>query len=83
MCFFITNLFGVVAAAIQGNVDCEDKVSHLPTPIRTLSQPVNYRPTPGSRQFEKHEAADQLAKYRHETNYHAGPFFKVVGEISC
>jgi hypothetical protein len=24
MCFFISNLFGVVAAAIQGNVDCED-----------------------------------------------------------
>src|SRR5690349_16599852 len=29
MCFFITDLFGVVAAAIQGSVDCEDHVSHL------------------------------------------------------
>jgi hypothetical protein len=24
-----TNSFGVVAAAIQGNVDCEDYISHL------------------------------------------------------
>jgi hypothetical protein len=29
MCFFVSNLFGVVAAAIQGGVDCEDYVSHL------------------------------------------------------
>jgi hypothetical protein len=29
MCFFIPNLFGVVAAAIQGNVDREDYISHL------------------------------------------------------
>ena len=27
--FFIGNCFGVVAAAIQGNVDCEDYISHL------------------------------------------------------
>jgi len=26
---FIRNVFGVVAAAIQGNVDCEDYISHL------------------------------------------------------
>jgi hypothetical protein len=25
-------LFGVVAAAIQGNVDCEDYISHLIVP---------------------------------------------------
>jgi hypothetical protein len=24
-----TNSFGVVAAAVQGNVDCEDYISHL------------------------------------------------------
>jgi hypothetical protein len=29
MCFFITNLFGVVDTAIQGNIDCEDYISHL------------------------------------------------------
>jgi hypothetical protein len=29
MAFVISNLFGVVAAAIQGNVDCEDYISHL------------------------------------------------------
>jgi hypothetical protein len=29
MGFFITNHFGVVAAAIQGNVDCEDYISHF------------------------------------------------------
>jgi hypothetical protein len=29
MGFIIGNLFGVVAAAIQGNVDCEDYISHL------------------------------------------------------
>jgi hypothetical protein len=29
MRFFIANLFGVVDAAIQGDVDCEDYVSHL------------------------------------------------------
>jgi hypothetical protein len=28
-CFFIDKLFGVVAAAIQGNVYCVDHVSHL------------------------------------------------------
>ena len=27
--FFITNCFGVVAAAIQSEVDCEDYISHL------------------------------------------------------
>jgi len=26
--FFIDKLFGVVAAAIQGDVDCEDHISH-------------------------------------------------------
>jgi hypothetical protein len=29
MCFVVGNLFGVVAAPIQGNVDCEDYVSHF------------------------------------------------------
>jgi len=29
MCFFISKLFGMVAAAIQGKVDCEDYISHL------------------------------------------------------
>jgi len=29
MCFFISKLFGMVAAAIQSNVDCEDYISHL------------------------------------------------------
>jgi hypothetical protein len=29
MCLFITNLFGVVDAAIQGSVDCEDYISHV------------------------------------------------------
>ena len=29
MCFVISNLLGVVAAAIQSNVDCEDYISHL------------------------------------------------------
>ncbi len=29
MCFFIGIEFGVVAAAIQGNVDCVDYISHL------------------------------------------------------
>jgi hypothetical protein len=29
MAFVISDLFGVVAAAIQGSVDCEDYVSHL------------------------------------------------------
>ena len=29
MCFFISELLGMVAAAIQGNVDCEDYISHL------------------------------------------------------
>ena|GEM_PF-6599608 len=28
MCFVISKLLGVVAAAIQGNVDCEDYISH-------------------------------------------------------
>jgi hypothetical protein len=31
-CFFIGKLFGVVAAAIQGNVDCEDYISYVPSP---------------------------------------------------
>src|SRR3954452_16904305 len=29
MGFFIGNLFGVVAAAVQGYVDCEDYISHV------------------------------------------------------
>jgi hypothetical protein len=29
MYFFVRNHFGVVAAAIQGNVDCEDYISHV------------------------------------------------------
>jgi hypothetical protein len=29
MCLVISHLFGVVAAAIQGSVDCEDYISHL------------------------------------------------------
>jgi hypothetical protein len=29
MRFVIGNLFGVVAAAIHGDVDCEDYISHL------------------------------------------------------
>jgi hypothetical protein len=29
MYFFIGNHFGVVAAAIQGDIDCEDYISHL------------------------------------------------------
>jgi len=32
MCFVISILFGVVAAAIQGNVDCEDYISHFDGP---------------------------------------------------
>jgi len=46
MCFFIGNLFGVVAAAIQGNVDCEDYISHLivlsyvPALVRPLHSPA-------------------------------------------
>jgi hypothetical protein len=31
-CFFIDKLFGVVAAAIKGNVDGEDYISHLIVP---------------------------------------------------
>jgi hypothetical protein len=29
MCLFISKLFGVVAAAVEGNVDCEEQVSHF------------------------------------------------------
>jgi len=29
MCFFIGNHFGVVAAAIQGDIDCADQVFHF------------------------------------------------------
>jgi hypothetical protein len=29
MCLVISNLLGVVDAAIQGSVDCEDYISHL------------------------------------------------------
>jgi len=29
MWFLISKLFGMVAAANQGNVDCEDHISHL------------------------------------------------------
>src|SRR5260370_22193787 len=36
---FIRNVFGVVAAAVEGNVDCEDYISHL---IYTL--PVGIAP---------------------------------------
>jgi hypothetical protein len=49
MCFFIGNYFGVVAAAIYRNVDCEDYISHVPTPHSdTLAalQLFNYRSTP-------------------------------------
>src|SRR4029077_12949703 len=37
--FFIDKLFGVVAAAIYGNVDCEDYLSHLivPDPFLMIS----------------------------------------------
>ena len=28
VCFIVSKLFGVVDAAIQGNVDCEDYISH-------------------------------------------------------
>jgi len=40
MCFFIGNHFGVVAAAIQGDVDCEDYISHLITFGFEISQIV-------------------------------------------
>jgi hypothetical protein len=35
-CFFIDKLFGVVAAAIKGNVDGEDYISHLIVPALLL-----------------------------------------------
>ncbi len=31
--FFIDHLFSVIAAAIQGDVDCVDYLSHLVTPL--------------------------------------------------
>ena len=37
MCLFISNLFGVVDAAIQGSVDCEDYISHLIVLKRNVS----------------------------------------------
>jgi hypothetical protein len=35
--FFIGSLFGVVAAAIQGNVDCVDYISNLIVPLLCTS----------------------------------------------
>ena len=38
MCLVISNLFGVVTAAIQGNVDCVDYISHFSfVPLREQS----------------------------------------------
>jgi len=37
MYLFIGILFGVVAAAIQGHVNCEDYISHVSPPIQTFA----------------------------------------------
>ena len=35
---FIRNMLGVVAAAVEGNVDCEDYISHL-IPLNFVAHP--------------------------------------------